>query len=121
MADYIETIPQEKFDMERLRTGESLNHECNSIGCVLGHCTILDKNPLPMVDGIYINFDSWSFDFTGLDPSSDEWYYLFGCQWFAVDNTPTGAAKRIRHLLKNGRPEDWQEQMEGKATLSYLK
>ena len=120
MADYIETIPQEKFDMERFRTGEIKHHECDTVGCVLGHCTILDKNPLPMVDGIYINFDSWSLDFTGLDPSTDEWYYLFGCQWFAVDNTPTGAAKRIRHFLENGLPTDWREQILGYAPLSYM-
>ena len=121
MADYIETIPQEKFNMATYRTGEKVKHECDTVGCVLGHCTILNKNPLPMCRSGNINFDTWSREFTGLDTSSSEWAYLFASDWEAVDNTPTGAAKRIKHLLENGRPEDWQEQMEGKATLSYLK
>jgi len=120
MADYIETIPQDRFDMHTFRTGESVNHECDSVGCVIGHCTILDKNPLPMHRFGYIDFDSWSSDFTGLDSFSDEWRYLFFGLWTAVDNTPTGAAKRIRYLIEHGLPEDWHEQIEGKAPLSYI-
>jgi len=120
MADYIETIPQEKFDMDNFRTGEDKGHECNSVGCILGHCTVLDKNPLPTTIFDNINFNAWSFDFTGLDPFSDEWYYLFFGLWTEGDNTPTGAAKRIRHFLENGLPEDWREQMLGRAPLSYM-
>ena len=120
MADYIETIPQDKFDMKRFRSGELGKHECNSVGCVIGHCTIPDKNPLPT--GLYgdIDFDEWSRNFTDLKPYSSEWSYLFSFDWFAVDNTPTGAASRIRHFLEKGLPEDWSGQMEGKAPLSYI-
>ena len=120
MADYIETISPERFDMLEFRTGGKKNHECDSVGCVLGHCTVLDKNPLPMNYIGDINFSEWSLDFTGLYPNSDEWDYLFAPFWKAVDNTPIGAAKRIRYVLENGAPEDWHEQMIGKAPLSYL-
>jgi len=123
MADYIETISQDRFDMGKFRTGELVKHECGSVGCVIGHCTILDKNPLRLdLDG-HIDFDAWSFDFTGLDSfyDNDKWQYLFSCEWETVDNTPAGAAKRIRYFLENGLPKNWQEQILGFAPLSYLK
>jgi len=120
MADYIETIPQEKFNMATYRTGESIKHECDTVGCVIGHCTVLDKNPLPMDYIGDIAFYAWSKEFTGLDPDSSEWAYLFASEWEDMDNTPTGAASRIRHFLENGLPQDGREQMEGYAPLSYM-
>jgi len=121
MADYIETIPQEKFDMERFRTGEIKHHECDSVGCVIGHCTVLDKNPLPLHKSGDIAFYAWSKEFTGLPSLSPDWQYLFSSEWETVDNTPVGAASRIRHFLENGLPQDGREQMEDNAPLSYLK
>jgi len=120
MADYIETIPQEKFDMNTYRRGESVKHACGSVGCILGHCTILDERPLPVDYYADIAFASWSLEFTGLNPNSDEWDYLFSSFWTYGDNTPTGAAKRIRHFLEKGLPQDWHEQMHGRAPLSYM-
>jgi len=121
MADYIETIAQDRFDMGKFRTGEKVDHECDSVGCVLGHCTILDKNPLPLDSSGDIDFSAWSLDFTGLNPDSDECHYLFAGLWDSADNTPTGAAKRIRYIIEHGLPEDWYEQTRGRAPLSYLK
>jgi len=121
MADYIETVPQKKFNMRLFRTGEEKNHECGSGGCILGHCTILDKNPLPLDSYGDINFSAWSLEFTGLNPFCDEWNYLFSGDWDGVDNTPAGAAKRIRHFLEKGLPDDWRGQIEDSAPLSYLK
>ena len=121
MADYIETVPQKKFDMGKFRTGEGKGHECDSVGCVLGHCTVLDENPLPTGRFGDIHLSAWSSDFTGLDSFSDEWRYLFLGIWTAADNTPTGTAKRIRHLLENGLPKNSYEQMKGRAPLPYLK
>jgi len=121
MADYIETIAQDRFDMDNFRTGEAVKHECDTVGCVIGHCTVLDENPLPMRYSGNINFSAWSFDFTGLGPLSGESAYLFASSWEAVDNTPTGAANRIRHFLEKGLPDDWRGQMNGSAPLSYIK
>jgi len=145
MADYIETVPQYKFDMRRFReeehaddfeiipddpqekvdisaflAGRKTAHECGSVGCLLGHCTILDERPLPLKSG-EIDFYAWSFEFTGLHPKSIGWVYLFSASWRAADNTPTGAAKRIRYLIENSAPEDWKAQMEGDAPLSYIR
>ena len=120
MADYIETVPQEKFNMRLFRTDGDKGRECNSVGCVIGHCTILDENPLPMFRSGDINFTAWLREFTGLGPLSGESAYLFASSWEAVDNTPTGAAKRIRHFLEHGLPQDWRMQMAGYAPLSYM-
>lgn len=119
MADYIETVPQEKFDMEHFRFGDENAHECNSIGCIIGHCTILDTNPLPMYSDGDINFGEWSQSFTGISPFTSDWTYLFGYKWIGIDNTPTGAAKRIRHYVENGLPENWRDIMCGYAPLPY--
>lgn len=121
MADYIETIPQEVFDMEEYRQQKLDNSEpkCKSIGCIIGHCTILDKNPLPRRSNGEIEFWEWSEEFTGICYLSDEWDYLFGCKWKNTDNTPTGAADRIRYFVVRGLPFDWHEQMTGWTPLSY--
>jgi len=42
------------------------------------------------------------------------------CKWKFIDNTSKGAAQRIRYFLEYGLPENWKEQMTGKAPLSYL-
>lgn len=53
------------------------------------------------------------------DEDLHRWYWLFSDGWRETDNTPSGAAARIRHLLSHGLPEDWREQMSGDAKLCY--
>jgi hypothetical protein len=131
MADYIRTIPQEKFDMSIYRSGQEETPECDSIGCVVGHCTILDSEELPMV--FYsknIDFYTWSEQFTGLIKTDSsmpewrlhgpEWMWCFDTYWAATDNTPGGAARRIEWLLKNGLPGNWEAQMMGEEPLCYM-
>lgn len=120
MADHIRTVPQEKFDMDVYRDNDSLSHECNTVGCVIGHCTVLDKEPLPPLSYICIDFTVWSERFTGIDSVADAWHWCFSSHWSHVDNTPTGAALRIEWLLNNGLPENWDEQMNGQEPLCYL-
>lgn len=126
MADYIEKVPQEMFDMADFRQDgrDDINPpDCNSVGCVIGHCARLDAARVSeeyadwQIGGI--NFTPWSYAFTGLEWDS-EWQYLFGSPWKYGDNTSTGAAKRIRYFVENGLPEDWREQMYGHSKLSYV-
>jgi hypothetical protein len=117
MADYIRTVPKEKFSMIFYRTKGQDSRECNSIGCVIGHCTVLDPRPLPIDPFGNIEFDEWSFDFTGVD--SSEWGWCFHSDWSTRDNTPTGAADRIEWLLNHGLPKNWEEQMRGYEPLCY--
>ena len=119
MADYIETVPQDKFDMYTYRYGNKLKPECDSVGCVVGHFTILEDGNLPRLGSNLINFSKWVNKFIGTD-SIRVGLYLFGSDWQDTDNTPTGAAKRIRYYVANGLPENWREQLWGEAPLSYL-
>ena len=57
----------------------------------------------------------WGTDYC----DSAEWQWLFCAPWTKIDNTPEGAALRIEWLLKNGLPENWQEQMCGLDPLCY--
>lgn len=124
MADYIETIPQERFHMLDYRDlGDDLGSvQCNSVGCIIGHCTVLDPYPqgIPRFSSGSINFTAWSQNFTGIEHAFRAWQFMFAPQWVDSDNTPIGAAKRIRWALKHGVPKNWAAQMNGEAKLCYL-
>lgn len=120
MADYIEKVPQEKFDMESYRTMPESSPSCKSIGCIIGHCTVLDdlKN-IPRNYYGHIRFTEWSFDFTGIEIDSLKWKFLFSHEWRNSDNTPTGAAKRIRYFIEHGVPKNRYSVMHGREPLPY--
>ena len=115
MAEFIVTIPETNFDIrfwDKDISDEERN-ECGSICCVVGHCVSLDTrtNLLEIygdkdIDGQTI-FDhrQWSYDFTNLH--GYEWDWCFSANWYSVDNTPIGASKRIKYLLKDGLPSHW--------------
>ena len=119
MADHIRTIPQRMFDMGTYREGQEITPECNSIGCAIGHCTVLDPNPddIPRWGGGRIEYGWWSFNFTRLGVNQQKW--CFDSHWTLADNSPEGAALRIEWLLSHGLPKDWRRQMIGKAPLCY--
>jgi hypothetical protein len=125
MADYIRTIPQEKFDMSVFRDGnDAFSSECKTVGCAVGHCTILDDRPLPITLNGEINYLNWSMEFTGLDTGpgcgNPEWQWCFSPYWVITDNTPEGAARRIEWLLANGLPDNSSEQEYGEEPLCYM-
>jgi len=91
MADYLEGELKAPFDMGRMAT------------CILGHRK-------------HINFD-WVNDVRCASDDETEW--LFGYGWKYSDNTPIGAAKRIRYFLANGVPYNWHEQITGKIPIQY--
>ncbi len=119
MADYIRTINPSNFSMEFWRNGQEQKPECDSVGCVIGHCTVLDAENIEnfIQPNGKIDFDEWSNHFTGIQ--SAEWYWCFDADWYYRDNTPEGAARRIEWLIKNGVPEDWKSQMICEAALCY--
>lgn len=119
MADYIATVPQSDFTMVRYRlSGDRVSHKCGSVGCVVGHCTVLDnaKN-IPVNEMREIDFGLWSERFTGL--TGDQWDWCFSDEWTYADNTPEGASKRINYLLEHGLPENSYHIMIGEDDLPY--
>lgn len=119
MADYIRKIPQEMFSMDDYRKGQRVLPECDSVGCVVGHCTILDAdNIMRFIDSAgEIDFERWAKWFANINSACFSW--CFSYKWVNVDNTPTGAAARIEWLIYNGLPENWIEQTRGEAQICY--
>ena len=119
MADHIRTIPQGVFDMEDYRKGQHIKPECDSVGCAVGHCPVLDPNPneIPRLEDGCIDYMEWSMAFTGLNDA--EWLWCFDPGWRETDNKPEGAALRIEWILNHGLPEDWYEQLQREAPLCY--
>src|SRR5690242_9122945 len=103
LADYLKTLPQEVFDMEDIRTGQKETAECDSVGCVIGHATVLFEQDLPRYISENIDFPKFWQKFSGLMLEDyDSSYWIVASTWSQVDNTPIGASKRIEWLLKHG-------------------
>ena len=112
MADHLETIPDNLFDMRsyRVKILQKIDelHICNSVACVVGHCTVLDteenlsKHIMSTFDmfDTYFSFYSWGKTFTGLEDDID-YGWLFSGEWNNIDNTRKGAIKRIRNFVAN--------------------
>ncbi|MEN9326813.1 MAG: hypothetical protein RI943_1234, partial [Bacteroidota bacterium] len=106
MIDYLEkSVPDNRFNMVCYRTANAdrVNHECKSFGCIIGHCTILDKNfenpsyfREPVLKGIL--FYSWSIEFTGIQ-IDEIWEWCFSENWWFIDDTKKGAINRLKYLM----------------------
>ena len=118
-ADLIEKIPQRKFNMRSFRKGQRSTAKCGSVGCIVGHSTLLASNLISRDLDREIDFISFSFAFFGIRWSSNDWSYLFSGDWVRTDNTPTGSASRMRYYAAHGLPENWRAQTTGDAPLIY--
>ncbi len=70
-----------KMESYRDRPPTKEKPECDTVGCIVGHATILDaynviKNFTDRYGGI--DFTSWSEEFFGIHRTSYLWNYLFG-------------------------------------------
>lgn len=126
VAKYMPTIPKKDFAMDSYRSSTDevpdscMSHNCNTIGCILGHATILFPfNQIPKYLSGNINFNELSGIFFGINNWKKEWSFLFGPEWYNSDNTPEGASRRILYFLENGLPSNWDEQMMGLGPISY--
>ena len=121
LADYLDgEVTQEQFNMAWYRTANDgritdfyNTHDCGSVGCALGWSPFvkgLEPHDCDYVDlgddyGEYLNFRDYSARV--FDLSSSEWTWCFDSYWVKIDNTPSGAAKRIRYLVEHGIPLEW--------------
>jgi hypothetical protein len=107
-ADWAEkNINPQQFDMERFRSGNRGNPECDSIGCMVGHLTAIDaKNIMEnyITSDIGIKFAKWSRDY--FEVEGYKWNYLFSPAWTEVDNTLSGAIARMRRLANGMSKEE---------------
>ena len=114
LAHYLETVVEAQemaFDMSDYREDESgpnEPHTCGTAACALGYAPHVIP-PLPG-ERYWVSYGNRAFEM-----DNSEWDWCFNSDWAGPDNTAAGAAKRIRHLCERGLPENWEEQMLGKA------
>lgn len=132
LADYMEANEAAlKFDMARyarsngsyfetIEPFDPLIHDCGTVCCAAGNGPRAGIPALPMENWIdYINRVFGDDD----DGGPDLYTWCFSSAWVAVDNTVSGAAKRIRYALKHGCPS-WSQMepfVHGKDIIGYRK
>lgn len=130
LAAYLEALPvtYEHFDMEGYASNIKLTDfdhvmysdpsaatvTCGTVACAVGHgpaagIPLLEKHlvVIPSLTGgaAYhdIDWDDYSENFA---PTGDrDWAWMFSSSWASIDNSPFGAAARIRYYLDRGMPE----------------
>ena len=117
LAAYLESLPEDysKFNMGvfsnsdwRVRQhSEGKIEHCGTVACALGHGPDAGI-PVPLEDGYWFRGRSpeWRrygrlFIDYAASASSYWWQWCFSSAWKGIDNTPQGAAKRIRYMLKH--------------------
>lgn len=119
LADYLDQLPEDygKFDMERFhsrRTGPTTDIPCGAVACAIGH------GPAAGIAPVHDDKGWFTYSrrvFTGLNRCL--WNWCFSACWAHTDNTPQGAAKRIRWALNHGIPNNYVAQTNGAAPLCY--
>ena len=134
-------IPQENFNMGYYRSRDGWVPEgkswrrfraaafkspenCGTAGCAIGSAPFIPGLEPVEADYSYCNSGEKYLDFgtystrvleiTEADSDLDgPWEWCFDAEWCEIDNTPRGAAKRIRYLIANGEPPKGWENLSG--------
>jgi len=111
------TDHRNRFTMSRYRSDNAFDrkqkdlHTCGTAGCAIGWAPAIMTNE-EFSDCTYscgnIDFDKVSEHF-GFKTLNRSWRFLFDCSWKHIDDTPEGAAARIRYFLDKGLPEIAEE------------
>lgn len=119
LADYLDKLPDdyEQFDMaEYMMTRDDDNPDdqlkvsiedrskpsCGTVACAVGHGPAAGIRVYGDPDWI-----SYSYRVFG-EELDDGWDYMFASNWEYTDNTPKGAASRIRTYVALGHtPDGW--------------
>lgn len=127
LADYLAALPAdyEHFDMSSFYADEkgygysllsqrAKTPACGTVACAAGHGIAAG---VPARDE---DHDMWYLYSTrAFCPEGGAWDWCFEGDWEVTDNTPAGAAARIRYLLSKGLPDNYLDQIMGYAPLSY--
>lgn len=93
--------------------------KCGTVCCAAGYGPTFGIEKYP--DESWVNYCARVYGtLPDTNPDDDplfDWLFSFG--WQHVDNTPSGASKRILYALQYGVPEDYIAQIEGEKPLSY--
>lgn len=84
---------------------ETTGTTCGAVGCAVGHGPYVAPDMIKKENENWNEYCTRIFDITS---DSDEWNWCFGSDWSEFDNTPEGAAKRIKYILSgNEIPRDY--------------
>lgn len=104
---------------------------CGTVCCAIGVGSLLMIPQEPDMEWLEYTATTYGINYDGsYDGSPDrdpqerrahqeafEW--MFGEDWEYRDNTPEGAAKRIKYFLEHGVPKDWKDMLYEHADLCY--
>lgn len=89
MYNHLLTVRDEDFYIRvyRLSENDKTTPVCNSVGCVIGHCTAIDATNVMknyMKPSGEISFFQWSLEFLQISAHDSVWEFMFGSDWSEV-------------------------------------
>lgn len=105
------------FDMKNFAPYSSpYDAECGTVGCAVGHGPYAGIQKKPGE-----NWTGYAIRAFGLNPFDyrTAFIWLFGSPWRWIDNTPSGAAKRIIFFLLNDCPTDFPAPDDEERKITY--
>jgi hypothetical protein len=127
LAAYLEQLPEDysHFGMMNYMAVKQFTYPytssahlidaCGAVACAIGHGPAAG---IPRKG----DYEYWStYSHRVFDLGYDDFDWCFCAEWLLVDDTPHGAAKRIRYLLEHGEPDDAVAQMQGRAPYLFAK
>ena len=122
LADFLDTLPPEKFDMQNYRAKVYRNkifqpvsfkevNDCGTVGCALGwgpfvkglEPTIYDLFSSKFSNGLlYLDFVIYGERVFGVEVGSANYEFMFSEQWSQLEeeNTPKATSERIRKVVE---------------------
>lgn len=105
LADWlIENEGKIDFDMAHYKQ----KHACGTSACAVGWAPEVPGLPsIDIPDGThtFLDWNRYCERELGISCNEDAWSYMFSEVWGAVDNSASGAGKRIKYYLENGYDE----------------
>lgn len=118
MQDYMQNGDRTKYSTYALTNGGVARTTCGAAACAVGHgpaagflfqpeeCFTTDMWVTELDDYVNMEMPAWeeyaSRVFCDSGEYHDEYVYMFGGFWARIDNTPWGAAARIRLICAEG-------------------
>lgn len=111
LADFLETrVSPTMFNMGQFRDEDFESvHRCGAVGCAMGWAPFLEGrvfSPLPeevktdLLGSSDLSWSKYGVRVFGVDTYEDPlWEFLFSGEWEGFDDTPVGAAQRIRYVV----------------------
>lgn len=94
-------VPGVEFNMSQFTNRSNVDEatDCGTAGCAVGWAPFFGIEKSPMEE--WYSFCRRSF---GVSMTTQNGIFLFGTEWYGVDNSKNGAAKRIIYALMYGVP-----------------